>query len=570
MCRLVVARSSSICVLAVPLLLAGAATPALAETVSGLGIGTRVGNIDTHVDHVTYSVPVKIDVPGIGPVYETRGTVVGVGFGGGGMVPRASGAHYDYELTWVGRWLERGGGPTLVVFHHGASPPVILMAQTDRAQGEQNAFRFAELLGDEGVGRPALVNRATYASMNRRGLLPDGRFGAKYLTSEVPPLTQAEVDAARAAIAPGDATYQHPDLYEGAPVPLSPSTDTATFRDVNLALQQVLADLAGRPFRDRLSVANSAGAVLAGSMAFGCLPIGPACRRTGGNHVVPYDTTSPRIFDAFIMNGFAYTNAVERADLHQPLSGRVVFLTGRGDDRYQHSIRMVHELWQKGVPVADAAWVYEVANLPHVPPDTLFSIAADGIYGEPAGPYVSASIRNLRELLAGESTPPPSRIAGRIIDGSLRFDVAGGVTDEMPVREDPAIDTSLVELGPSIALRRVDQGVDAGATRRWQELTAVLPHENRDIVGPSIACRIGAYQLRFFGVGLTPFSPADLADRYGSFTGYRECVGATATRLEAERLYDPRVESGHTTAARARAFFADGWRGSASGLSPGR
>jgi hypothetical protein len=78
---------------------------------------------------------------------------------------------------------------------------------------------------------------------------------------------------------------------------------------------------------------------------------------------------------------------------------------------------------------------------------------------------------------------------------------------------------------------------------------------NEPIVGPSIACRVGAFRLRFAGATLTPFDPAQLSALYGSYHGYEECVKATVSALNDRRLYDARVEPAKATAARARSFF---------------
>ena len=66
--------------------------------------------------------------------------------------------------------------------------------------------------------------------------------------------------------------------------------------------------------------------------------------------------------------------------------------------------------------------------------------------------------------------------------------------------------------------------VDAAMTARWQAVTAVLDHLNEPIVGPTIACRVGAFRLRFAGATLTPFDPAQLSALYGGYGGYEECV----------------------------------------------
>jgi hypothetical protein len=60
----------------------------------------------------------------------------------------------------------------------------------------------------------------------------------------------------------------------------------------------------------------------------------------------------------------------------------------------------------------------------------------------------------------------------------------------------------------------------------------------------------------FFGSQLMPYTSAELLGRYGSFEGYRQCVSHAVASLEAQHLYDPRVESAAETAERARRLFA--------------
>jgi hypothetical protein len=59
----------------------------------------------------------------------------------------------------------------------------------------------------------------------------------------------------------------------------------------------------------------------------------------------------------------------------------------------------------------------------------------------------------------------------------------------------------------------------------------------------------------FFGSQLMPYTSAELLGRYGSFEGYRRCVWHTVASLEAQHLYDQRVESAAETAERARGLF---------------
>jgi len=515
-------------------------------TVSLHGIHTRIGAIDTHVDRVSFSDPELVALPGVGYAYKMHGTVSGVGWGGiTGIVPRAINAHYTYDVTFVARWPADGGDGTVVMYHHGGGPTAIVLAQRDLRDGAGNVNRFSERLGDNAFGIPALLNRAAYISTNRRGLVGNGGFAAKFLPSEVAPLTQAEADAANAAI--GGAG--HPDIFAGAPVPAVISLDVATLRDVDRALQKVVGKVSGESFRRQIFIGNSSGSVLGKGMAFGCSVIGTSCVRTGGNHLVPY-TSSPLIFDGFIFTGFPYIPGFENADAQQPFSAPAVFLQGRADDRYQFPVAMSAELKQKGVQLDGSVWIYEIANQPHVARDNLLEVFDPSREAEPMGPYVSAAIRNLRDFLDSGAAMPRSHIDGRIVDDRLRFDVAGGTTNMMPVREDPALDT--VE----VALNIVPRTTDAAGTDLWRSVTEALPHENHEIVGPTIACRVGKYMLRFGGALLTPFSPAELAVRFGSFDGYRECVSATLDGLDAERLYDLRVESAAQHAARASSLFA--------------
>jgi hypothetical protein len=518
------------------------------------GIGTQIAGppfaIDTHVDSVTLSDPAVVQIEGVGEVLEVRGFVTGVGWGGSTtVVARGINAHYDYQIPFVARWRARGQNNNLVVFHHGGVPSLITPVLRDEAlEGEANQHRFAELHGDSAIGISALLNHCVYASMNRRGLRGDGTFSATFLTSEVAPLTADEVAAIYAQLPPG---FVHPGIFEGAPVPVNVSVDAPTFRDINRALQEVLASGIGTRFHTRICSGASAGARLGAFLNFGRSVIGTQSVRTGGNHVDPYNPDSPRIFDGFILNGFPYVPGADNADSEMPISAPVMFLIGRADERYQQPIQMAHELLSKGVPLNDAIRIYEVQGLVHGP---------RGIFqpGQPSdgdhlGCFASAAIQNMREWLLDGREPPVSRIAGRIEAGLLVIDQAGGTTTNVaPILEDPAIDF-LVPGEPSI----VPRTIDAAATVRWLAVTESLAHENDAISGPAIACRVGGYRIKFQEAELFPFAPATLDAMYGGFEGYLECVEDVVADLEAQRLYDSRVESAKRTAERSAELFGD-------------
>jgi hypothetical protein len=466
-----------------------------------------------------------------------------------GIVSRARDAHYTYDVPYVARWPQHGAGRTLVMYHHGGGPTPVSLLIADRLFGDANPNRYAELAGDHPAGVPALMNKATYVAFSRRGMLADGRLSAKFLPSEVSPLSSAEVVALQQQIAPGDPSYNHPDLFPGAPVPASIVVDTATVRDIDRALQQVVAEVRGVRFRERVSVGHSAGAVVTAGIAFGRSIVGATSIRTGGNHWIPYDSTSERIFDGFIFNGFPYRPGLDNADAMQPLTAPVFILQGRADERYQHPIQMAHELLQKGVVLERAVWIYEIANLPHVSRDNSLDVPAEQTHAEPIGVYLGAAIRNMREFLTKGVSPPHSRIAGRILNGRVVFDVVGGVTDSMPVLEDPLLDT--VGADPQLTIRTTD----AANASSWQAVTNSIDYVNAPIIGPSIACRIGGYRIQFFGAHLAPFTRAMLGLQYLDFKHYSVCIKKRVGELKDQRLYDSSVESPDETASIAASLF---------------
>jgi hypothetical protein len=347
--------------------------------------------------------------------------------------------------------------------------------------------------------------------------------------------------------------FVQPGISVGAPVPLVPTFDVPTCRDIARALERVIADIQGTPFRTRIGTGLSSGARVFAGFNFGVSRIGAKSVRTGGNHVIPYDTTSPRIFDGFILTGFPDIPDSGNADPDFPLSAPVMFLQGQGDERYQQHVTMAHELLEKHVELKSNVWLYEIKNLPHVPRDSVAEITT-GADGDRLGCFMSAALRNLRVRLEGGPSPPLSRMAGRIVDGMLQFDqVRGARTNVVPVVNDPAQDT--VVFDPMLIPTLIPRPIGSAETARWRDVTAALPHVPDAITPPTVACRLGGYKLMFFGAQLVPCSPAELLARYGSFECYRACVCRTVACLQAHGLYDARVESASETAERARGLF---------------
>jgi hypothetical protein len=101
-------------------------------------------------------------------------------------------------------------------------------------------------------------------------------------------------------------------------------------------------------------------------------------------------------------------------------------------------------------------------------------------------------------------------------------------------------------------------------TMRWLAVTAALPRVADAITPPTVACRLGGYRIMFFGSQLVPFSPTELAAKYGCFECYRDCVRQTVCCLKSLGLYDARVESACETAERARSLFSPTSRSSSA------
>jgi hypothetical protein len=518
------------------------------------GIGTSVTDafaIKTQVESVTYSDPALVCIRGM-RVLEIRGTVSGVGWGGGGVVPRAANAHYRYDIPFVARWRKDGPSKRLVFFNHGGGVALMVALKREKAVGVNNQHRTAELNGDLVAGVPALLDHAVYISINRRGLRNDGTFSAAYL-APMAPLSAAEVDGIEKELAKeaGDPAFKQPGIEAGKSVPLVPTNDAPTCRDIARALEHVVAGILKQPFQTRIAIGTSSGARLFAAFNFGRSVIGNKSVRTGGNHATPYDAKSARIFDGFILNGLTYFPAAAQVDAALPMSAPTMFLQGQGDERYQQHVTYAHELLQKGVVLDGSVWIYEVKNLPHVTRDVVAEVTA-GADSDRFGCIVSAALRNLRARVEQGTPPPSSRMAGRVVNGELRFDQAGGtMADSAPAVNDPDLDKVVED-----PMLKVIKMVPADA-KRWLDVTAALPHVSDALTPPTVACRLGGYDIMFFGSRLNPFPPEILAARYGCFEGYRACVCRTVAGLQAQRLYDPRVESAYETAERARHLFAE-------------
>lgn len=528
-------------------------SPSRADTTVPItGIGTTVGAINTHVESVRFSGPRVVFIARFGEAVEIRGTVSGVGWGGGGIIGRASSAHYNYQIPFVARWPRtQTNGRNLVFHNHGGGVTLLVAIQREKIDGESNVNRRTEFTSDASVGLPALLNQCVYISTNRRGLRGDGTFSATYLPAEIPPLTQGEADALNATIAgyPGTSGFQQPGIAAGAPVPLVPSTDAPTCRDIARALQLVVPRVMGASLQSRICSGQSSGSALGGAIDFGRSAIGPLSVRTGGNHAVPYDLRSPRIFDGFLFTGFFYNSDAERADLEFPISAPAFFIQGRADERYQQTIRMAHELLQKGVPLNRAIRVYEVMGMTHITRDIKYDTPQPAT-GEAQGCYVSAAIGNMIALLREGREPPVSRIAGRLQDGALVIDQANGLTTTFaPILEDPSIDTLL----PDMLV--VPRTIGPAETQYWIAVTAALAHEDNAIASPSTLCRVGGYGIRFTAPDLAPFTPEALAALYGNFRGYTTRVADVVNGLKGARLYDDRVESAQETADFSSGLF---------------
>ncbi len=410
--------------------------------------------INTHTDSVTYSGPVDRDDPRNArrrnPGYGLFGAWVGEAPVLWCRVPPTN-TITTQEIPFVARWAQAKPSqlPGLLQSRRWLGALIAAVKPRQTSSGAANPNRFAELNGDLLIGVPALLEGATYLSINRRGLRGKGTFSATYLPP-VAPLTAAEVTAIgnELAAADGDPDFVQPGITANAPVPTLPTNDAPTCRDIARALEQVIAQLQQRTqFRTRIATGTSSGARLFAALNFGRSVIGTKSVRTGGNYLVPYDATSPRIFDGFILMGFGYTAGIDHAVSVVPLSAPVMFFQGQGEERLPATRHhAAHNLLKKGVVLDGRIWIYEIKNLTHVTRDNAYDITT-GSDGDCLGCFLSPA----RHPPAApgwrrDGRPRSCRMAGRIINGMLQFDQAGGtISNVAPIPNDPTRDTSVFD-----------------------------------------------------------------------------------------------------------------------------
>jgi hypothetical protein len=511
----------------------GLALVALVDTQIGNGIGTVVADafgdgsnvaINTSITGVSYAPPRMVGRDGR-VYFETLGNVQGVGWGGrldslSGPGPSEEAfAHYTYDVPFVLRWPHDFDG-TLVTYAHGyANLGLSLFAEAFLGEGNE-ARRYAELEGLY-VSDAALDARRGHAvfAANLGGLKRDGSFS----------ITGLE----------GPFTGQ----------PLNASLDVPITRDLTLLAKRLVKRLAAQPVTRTIGTGHSGGALILQYVTSNVTtPLdGPRAGTrvfTGGNFVSAYDPASGVVFDGVI----PIAGGSVLPHLAFPATARMILLAGSADYAGVSLVDYAGRLRRAGVDLARTVRVYQVGNLPHNFPEIVEStpnmnqFLADMIGqasyadGDRVAPVVAAAIDNLREWLAREVAPPPSRINGRALDLSgdgiadaIEFAQAGGATQWTPFVEDPAID---VFLGEQFELSAA--AGFPGTVRRYAEVLAALQHEG-SLQLPYTTCRLGGYEIGI-NARLLPFDEAN--QRWRNSGAYRACLNHAVERLAADGVYD--------------------------------
>ncbi len=378
--------------------------------------------------------------------------------------------------------------------------------------------------GDRLVSDPALQEGCAYFALNHNGVREDGTPAAHVIEG---PLAGQLVQA----------------------------WEVTLVRDATRAVQDLLRRLTGTRPRLTFYSGHSLGAIL-GAETLGGLKwfVPPVPLRDGGNSLVPYDASSPTLFQAAILMGMGGASVLDPSFPLVPMW----MIQGEGDSpghvRWVNIVQ--HAIAPRGESIADWVSIQEVRNMPHNFPEVWFLEPFPpppfaGTDQDRVGPVVGAAIRNLRDVLkarrhGGHEAKEGHRAAmaashfggvGVDLDGDGRFDQVvyeqgATTTDQIPLVQDASLDAFVdIETRPRNAVE----------LRRWQEITAVIPPTIEGLVLPWSRVRLGGYDLDFTGARLARPFP-DLCDRYNSFDEYAKAIRRQVRALEREGAYVPPAE----------------------------
>ena len=545
--------------------------------------------IDTHVDTVTLSDPVRVQRAGL-EYFEVRGIIEGVGWGGNNGLNLES--HYTYKFPYVLRIPVDWNG-TLVVFRHG-SAGLLVWKRAEVTLGSRNIGRYFHEYGDRLVSDVALhpARRWAFFSVNYTPFAIDGRLST-YLLPGTDDDNDGRVDEDPAQDDDRDGLEDEDDrdrvdndldgLVDEDPAvdddrdgvvnedpgrtPVHAQTDPTIARDTTLAAWRLLEVITTRSPSVTLGVGHSAGASMNTQTNTGMTPGGRASGRRyrfGDNFVDAYNPDSGMIFDGFVAFGGGGMGSGMGAIPIDPalgISAPTLFLQGEGDQASMGAVYQVREMMDRGLSASSLARIYMVRNVPH--------IDSDFVRGEPCGavectppeqqpffraggdrwkPMAAALLDALRRWVVQGNPPPPSIISGEPVDlngdgviDSLRFPQSTrpgpSFSFAFPYVDDPTLDQAM---GPPATNLQNNVAVSG----MWASVQQALRAETDSVLLPETACRRGRFSIVRAGptgINFVPFDQQTFTSRWGPAAAHQSCRVQTVDALIAKGLYDPTV-----------------------------
>jgi Alpha/beta hydrolase domain len=544
--------------------------------------------IDTHVDTVTLSDPVRVQRAGL-EYFEVRGTVEGVGWGGNNGINLES--HYTYKFPYVLRVPVNWNG-TLVVFRHG-SAGMLVWKRAEVTLGSRNVGRTFHEYADRLISDVALhpARGWAYFSVNYTPFAVDGKL-TTYLLPGTDDDNDGRVDEDPAQDDDRDGLEDEDErdgvdndldgLVDEDPsvdddrdgrvnedpgrTPVHAQTDPTIARDTTLAAWHLLKVITARSPSVTLGVGHSAGASMNTQMNTGMVPGGRASGRRyrfGDNFVEAYNPDSGTIFDGFVAFGGGGMGSGLGAIPIDPtlgISAPTLFLQGEGDMASMGAVHQVREMMDRGLSASSLARIYMVRNVPHIDSDFVRGEAC-GIDCTPpaqqpffrAGgdrwkPMAAALLDALRRWVVDGNPPPQSILSGAPLDlngdgavDSLRFPQSGspspGFSLAFPYVDDPSLDQASGP--PPTSLQN-----NVTLSSLWVSVQQALSAQVDSVFLPETACRRGRSSIVRSGptgVAFVPFDQPTFLARWGSFAAYQTCRVQTVDALVAKGLYDPTV-----------------------------
>jgi hypothetical protein len=486
-------------------------------------IGTQVGSINSWISRVRLLPPASVGRAGL-TYSEIRGTIEGISWG---SQPATARCHYSYTLPFVLRIPAAWSGG-LVTFRHGAAG-LALWEQLEAELGSRSIGRIFHETADRMIADVALHpdRRWAFFAVNYVGVAPGGAYNTLLLGDE-----------------PGCA----------AGTSTQGIMDVTITRDHALLARHLLRTLRGREPSLVLGTGQSAGTAVHILLNAGIDHRRAGAVQAGDNRLVPYDTSSGRIFDGFLsMQGGFAAGAALPAALTGNISVPTIFINTEVERSTFGAVSALSEMALNGaLNVPDLARFYTVRNMPHIDSDLVLSAIRPGSdFSDPTNPdYFKGGGERLKPLTgalldalarwATDGVPPPiSLFNGEFLTGPDRivFHRTSPSTTAFPIVDDVTLDTHLGLPQPPAPLTPAQRTA-------WNNVRAALNAPVGSIVLPETACRRSG--LHFFGAGpvgtkVTPFDAPTFLGRWGTQAAHQTCRVQTVDALAAAGFYDESV-----------------------------